>query len=82
MKIDARLVKGLEGSLGRRRLVSALVSMCRSLDAVSIAEGVSTAEEREALVSAGCNIVQGPIAARHAPPSALRRVSNTIREPR
>jgi EAL domain-containing protein (putative c-di-GMP-specific phosphodiesterase class I)/ActR/RegA family two-component response regulator len=73
VKIDARLVKGLDGSLGRRRLVSALVSMCRSLDAVSIAEGVSTAEEREALLSAGCNVVQGPIAARHAPPSTRRQ---------
>ena len=82
VKIDARLVKGLDGSLGRRRLVSALVSMCRSLDAVSIAEGVSTAEEREALLSAGCNVVQGAIAARHAPPSTRRRAMNTMRESR
>lgn len=82
VKIDARLVKGLDTSLGRRRLVSALVSMCRSLDAVSIAEGVSTAEEREALLSAGCNVVQGAIAARHAPPSTRRRATNTIRDPR
>jgi EAL domain-containing protein (putative c-di-GMP-specific phosphodiesterase class I) len=82
VKIDARLVKGLDSSLGRRRLVSALVSMCRSLDAVSIAEGVSTAEEREALLSAGCNVVQGAIAARHAPPSTRRRALNTVREPR
>ena len=82
VKIDARLVKGLDSSLGRRRLVSALVSMCRSLDAVSIAEGVSTAEEREALLSAGCNVVQGAIAARHAPPSTRRRAMNTMRESR
>jgi|GEM_PF-1910839 len=82
VKIDARLVKGLDGSLGRRRLVSALVSMCRSLDAVSIAEGVSTAEEREALLSAGCNVVQGAIAARHAPPSTRRKALNTVRESR
>ena len=80
VKIDARLVKGLDASLGRRRLVSALVSMCRSLDAVSIAEGVSTAEEREALLAAGCNVVQGAIAARHAPPSTRRRAMNTIRK--
>ena len=65
VKIDSRLVRGLEGSLGRRRLVGALVSMCRSLDAMAIAEGVSTAEEREALLAVGCNLVQGAIAARH-----------------
>ena len=79
VKIDARLVKGLDGSRGRRRLVSALVSMCRSLDAVSIAEGVSTAEEREALLSAGCNVVQGAIAARHAPPTTRRGAMVTVR---
>jgi EAL domain-containing protein (putative c-di-GMP-specific phosphodiesterase class I) len=69
VKIDARLVRGLDMSLGRRRLVNALVSMCRSLDAICIAEGVSTAEEREALLASGCNVVQGAIAARHVPPS-------------
>jgi EAL domain-containing protein (putative c-di-GMP-specific phosphodiesterase class I)/ActR/RegA family two-component response regulator len=72
VKIDGRLVRGLDQSLGRRRLVSALVSMCRSLDAISIAEGVSTAEEREALLASGCSIVQGPIAVRHIPPSSRR----------
>lgn len=72
VKIDARMVRGLDGSLGRRRLVTALVSMCRALEAEPIAEGVSTAEEREALVAAGCHIVQGPIAMRHLPPSSRR----------
>lgn len=69
VKIDARLIRGMDRSAGRCRLVSALVSMCRTLDAVSIAEGVSTAEEREALLEAGCTVVQGAIAARHVPPS-------------
>lgn len=72
VKIDARLVRGLDSSVGRRRLVSALVSMCRSLDAVAIAEGVSTAEECDALHDAGCVMVQGAIALRHAPPSVYR----------
>ena len=69
VKIDARLVRGLDSSVGRRRLVSALVSMCRSLDAVAIAEGVSTAEECDALHDAGCGMMQGAIAVRYAPPS-------------
>jgi len=72
VKIDARLIRGVDGSANRRRLVSALVSMCRSLDAVSIAEGVSTAEECEALLDAGCGIVQGSLGLRHVPVS-LRR---------
>ena len=72
VKIDARLVRGLDTSVARRRLVSALVSMCRSLDAVAIAEGVSTAEECEALHEAGCGMVQGSIAARYTVPSSRR----------
>jgi EAL domain-containing protein (putative c-di-GMP-specific phosphodiesterase class I)/ActR/RegA family two-component response regulator len=72
VKIDARLVRGLDTSVGRRRLVSALVSMCRSLDAVAIAEGVSTAEECDALHDAGCVMVQGSIALRYTPPSSRR----------
>jgi EAL domain-containing protein (putative c-di-GMP-specific phosphodiesterase class I) len=73
VKIAARLVRGLDSSVGRRRLVTALVSMCRSLDAVTIAEGVSTAEECEALHEAGCGLMQGAIAARYAPPSSSRQ---------
>jgi len=72
VKIDARLVRGLDSSVGRRRLVSALVSMCRSLDAVAIAEGVSTAEECDALHEAGCGMMQGAIAVRYAPPPSNR----------
>jgi EAL domain-containing protein (putative c-di-GMP-specific phosphodiesterase class I) len=72
VKIDARLIRAMDRSAGRRRLVSALVSMCRTLDAVSIAEGVSTAEEREALLEAGCVMVQGSIAARHVQASTRR----------
>ena len=72
VKIDARLVRGLDSSVGRRRLVSALVSMCRSLDAVAIAEGVSTAEECDALHEAGCGMVQGAIAVRYQPLSSRK----------
>ena len=72
VKIDARLVRGLDSSVGRRRLVSALVSMCRSLDAVAIAEGVSTAEECDALHDAGCGMVQGAIAVRYQPLSSRK----------
>jgi len=67
VKIDTRLVKAINDSANRKRLVTALVSMCTSLDAVAIAEGVSTAEESEALSEAGCRLVQGSIVRRHAP---------------
>lgn len=61
VKLDGRLVRGVNGSAPRRRIVAALVGMCRALDAVAIAEGVSTAEERDALMEAGCSFVQGSL---------------------
>jgi EAL domain-containing protein (putative c-di-GMP-specific phosphodiesterase class I)/ActR/RegA family two-component response regulator len=70
VKIDARLVRNVDSSAGRRRVVAALVSMCRSLDATAIAEGVSTAEEAQALCEAGCVLVQGSIMNRHTPLSS------------
>ena len=85
MKIDTRLVKNVNGSANRKRLVTALVSMCKSLDAVAIAEGVSTAEESEALTDAGCTLVQGSIVRRHSPLSlrqptpAVAGVASTMR---
>ena len=76
VKIDARLVRNVDASAGRRRLVAALVAMCQTLDAVAIAEGVSTAEESESLLEAGCGLVQGPIVRRHA---ALTSRTSTMR---
>jgi EAL domain-containing protein (putative c-di-GMP-specific phosphodiesterase class I)/ActR/RegA family two-component response regulator len=75
VKIDTRLVKNVNGSANRKRLVTALVSMCKSLDAVAIAEGVSTAEESEALSEAGCTLVQGSIVRRHSPLSLRQPLS-------
>jgi EAL domain-containing protein (putative c-di-GMP-specific phosphodiesterase class I)/CheY-like chemotaxis protein len=84
VKIDPRLVRGIDAAPHLQRVVTALVAMCRSLGATPIAEGVSTAEERNALVLAGCEIVQGALVARHglrrAPPSSGVRVAGREEE--
>lgn len=72
VKIDSGLVRGIDRAPAKKRIVAALTSMCRALDAVAIAEGVSTAEEREALAEAGCRLVQGSLVARHSPTSVRR----------
>lgn len=66
VKIDADLVRGVESSPSRRRVVSALASMCKALGAKTIAEGVTSAEERDALLETGCELVQGPLLSRLA----------------
>lgn len=66
VKIDAELVRGVETSAPRRRIVGALASMCRALGAATIAEGVASSEERDALLETGCDLVQGPLLSRLA----------------
>jgi EAL domain-containing protein (putative c-di-GMP-specific phosphodiesterase class I) len=74
VKIDARLVRGIDTAPSRRRIVAALISMCTALDSKAVAEGVATAEERDALVVVGCDLVQGSLVARHAPDSIRRQI--------
>jgi len=80
VKIDARMVRDVNGSVTRRRVVKVLVTMARALDAVAVADGVSTAEERDALVDAGCSFVQGPLVVHRKRTSsggpALRRAAH------
>lgn len=66
VKIDGELVRGVESSPSRRRVVGALASMCKALGAITIAEGVTSAEERDALMETGCELVQGPLLSRLA----------------
>jgi EAL domain-containing protein (putative c-di-GMP-specific phosphodiesterase class I)/CheY-like chemotaxis protein len=67
VKIEADLVRGASRSPNRLRVVTALAAMCRSLGAATVAEGVSTAEERDVVAAAGCDLVQGPLLAPRSP---------------
>ncbi|MBS2017802.1 MAG: EAL domain-containing protein [Deltaproteobacteria bacterium] len=79
VKLDSRLVRGVNTSSARRRIVAALVGMCRALDAVAIADSVSTAEERDALSEAGCSFVQGSLVLhrRGSTPSSRKSIAKT-----
>ncbi|WP_169928616.1 EAL domain-containing response regulator [Labilithrix luteola] len=74
VKLDHDIVRKLETSASQKRIVSALVAMCRAFDSQVVAEGVSTAEERDALFEAGCEYVQGALFAHASPHSGTRRV--------
>jgi EAL domain-containing protein (putative c-di-GMP-specific phosphodiesterase class I) len=59
VKIDMSLVRGIEASLTRHRLVAALAQACFGLGYRVVAEGVETAAERDALVGIGVSLLQG-----------------------
>lgn len=59
IKLDMSLVRGIDGSAGKQRLVQLLVTFSEATHATVIAEGVETAAERDALVACGVPLLQG-----------------------
>ncbi len=72
VKLDRGLIAGLTRDTRMFRLVSAIVVLCRELDALVVAEGIETPEELEAVCYAGAQLGQGYLLARPAnpPPTA------------
>jgi EAL domain-containing protein (putative c-di-GMP-specific phosphodiesterase class I) len=72
VKLDRDLVAGLEKNTRLFKLVSAIVVLCRELDAMVVAEGIETPSELEAVQAAGARFGQGYLLARPAfPPPAV-----------
>ena len=61
VKLDPSLVCDIASSPAKTKIVSTLVRLCRELGARLVADGVSTVEERVALVELGCDLLQGPL---------------------
>lgn len=66
VKVDMNLVRGIESSAVKRRLVSSVVSLCREMEMLLVAEGVETVAERDVLADLGCDLFQGYLFARPA----------------
>lgn len=58
IKIDRSFVSNL-GEPGVRKIVTAILSMCDTLDVECIAEGIETSEDCLTLKGMGCNLAQG-----------------------
>ena len=58
-KLDMLFVRGIAADNTKQQLVKSLASLCHDLYVDVIAEGVETAEERDVLVSMGCDLLQG-----------------------
>ncbi len=66
VKFDISLVRDIETSSVKQRLVSSLIELCRDLEVTPIAEGVETTQERECLDDLDCRWMQGYLFARPA----------------
>lgn len=67
IKIDRSFVRGLDHDDEQRRMVAAIMTMAEQLGVATLAEGVETDAERDALSRLGCERLQGFLIARPMP---------------
>jgi EAL domain-containing protein (putative c-di-GMP-specific phosphodiesterase class I) len=65
-KLDMSLIRDIDSTETKQRLVRALSSLARELGSMCVVEGVETAAERACLVELGCDVMQGYFFARPA----------------
>lgn len=66
VKLDMSLIRDVDTSTKKQKLVSALVEVCRDLGPMVVGEGVETESERDMLMTLGCEVQQGYLYARPA----------------
>ena len=59
IKLDQRLVQGVDVSDGARTIVSAIIHLIHGLGCEAVAEGVERSEQRDVLRAIGCDLLQG-----------------------
>lgn len=59
IKIDMDLVRGIDHDLARQAIVRGVVHICKALNIKVLAEGIETRTERDFLVAAGIELMQG-----------------------
>ncbi len=68
VKFDMSLVRNIDRSPVRQRLVGAMSAVFREMRAMVVAEGVETPAERDTLTGLGCDILQGYLFAKPGRP--------------
>lgn len=68
VKLDMTLVRNVEQSSIKKKLIASLVSLCAEMRVRVIAEGVETPEESATLTEIGCSLQQGYLHGRPAFP--------------
>lgn len=66
VKIDMSLTRGVDREPTKQKVIETLATLCRDLGLLAIVEGVETADERDALIFLGCDLLQGYLFARPA----------------
>lgn len=59
VKLDMSLVRGVDGSAVKQKLVRSMTTLCKELGLGIVAEGIETESERDSVVGLGCDLLQG-----------------------
>ena len=59
VKVDMSLVRGIDSSPVKQKLVRSIIALCTELGIQLVAEGIETPAERDALVALGGDLCQG-----------------------
>jgi EAL domain-containing protein (putative c-di-GMP-specific phosphodiesterase class I) len=68
VKLDMSLIREVDKSRTKEKLVYSMASLCKDLGMTVVAEGVETAAEREVVVAVGCDLLQGYLFAKPGKP--------------
>lgn len=66
VKLDIGLVRDVDSSELKARLIASIIRVCREMGMTVVAEGVETVAERDTLVELGCDLLQGFLFAKPA----------------
>ncbi|MEO7635244.1 MAG: bifunctional diguanylate cyclase/phosphodiesterase [Sphingomicrobium sp.] len=78
LKIDRGFVAGIGNSAEARAIVAAIVSLGQAFGLTVTAEGVEHERQRELLILAGCDLLQGHLIARAAPLQLSEEKSRSV----
>jgi EAL domain-containing protein (putative c-di-GMP-specific phosphodiesterase class I)/CheY-like chemotaxis protein len=68
VKLDMSLVRGVDQSPIKQKLVASMSKLCRDMGMQVVAEGIETVEERDAILGLGCELLQGYLYAKPGRP--------------
>ena len=67
-KLDMSLIRGVDENPTKQRLIRSMTSLCNDLGITSVAEGIETRAERDAVIELGCDLLQGYLFAKPGKP--------------
>jgi EAL domain-containing protein (putative c-di-GMP-specific phosphodiesterase class I) len=64
VKLDMTLVRDIDTSPVKQKLVESMAALCRDMGLLIVSEGIETVAERDTLIQLGCDLFQGYLFAR------------------